>query len=89
MKAELDILKSISQELIASGSDQRNLKCPICGHPNAHISAPYMILDDDWHGNGELAIIPLSSECGSEWHVCIGSHKGDAPIFVRVNKTCE
>jgi len=89
MKDEKDILPLISKDCLSVGSDQRNLFCPVCGCINAHIKPPYLVIDDDWHGNGELAVTPLWSECGSEWQVCIGSHKGDAPIFVRVTKSCK
>lgn len=89
MKNEIDILPSISKSQDAVGSEQRNLHCPICGCINAHIQAPYLVMGDKWHGNGELAITPLWSECGSKWEVCIGFHKGDAPIFIRVITSCK
>jgi hypothetical protein len=89
MKPELDILNIISKEMIAFDSGQRNLFCPVCGCINAHVKPPYLMVDETWHGNGVLAVTPLWSECGSEWEVCIGSHKGDAPMFIRVNKSCK
>lgn len=89
MKTELDIHPSLSKDMIAVGSGQRNLHCPVCGCINSHVKAPYLMVDEKWHGNGELAVTPLWSECGSEWEVCIGAHKGDAPMFVRVNKSCK
>lgn len=89
MKTELDILPIVSKDMIAGGSGQRNLHCPVCGCINSHVKPPYFMVDEKWHGNGELSVTPLWSECGSEWEVCIGSHKGDAPIFVRVRKSCK
>ena len=89
MNKELDILPVISKDQIAGGSGQRNLYCPVCGCINTHLEPPYLKVGDKWQGNGELAITPLWSECGSKWEVCIGFHKGDAPIFVRVLKSCK
>lgn len=88
MQTEYDILPLLSPHQIASGSGQRNMICPVCQCPNSHVQAPYMYIDDKWHGNGVLAVTPLEGECGSKWQVCIGSHKGDAPIFVRVVESC-
>ena len=89
MKEELDIRPSLSDEQIAVGSAQRDLHCPSCGCPNSHVKAPHLIMDDKWHGNGELAITPLWSECGCEWEICIGFHKGKAPIFIRITESCQ
>lgn len=89
MQIEIDILPIVAKNRDAVGSDQRNLYCPVCGCINSHVRSPYFMVDEKWHGNGELAVTPLWSECGSEWQVCIGSHKGDAPIFVRVSKSCK
>ena len=89
MKPELDVLPLISSEQNSVGSGQRNLLCPICGCINTHIEAPYLKVGESWHGNDDLAITPLWSECGSKWEVCIGFHKGEAPIFVRINKPCK
>jgi len=87
---ELDVKPTISEQQIAVGSGQRNLVCPKCGCTNTHVEAPYLVLGDgNWQGNGELAITPLRSECGSKWEICIGFHKGEAPIFVRVKELCE
>ncbi|MCH4811847.1 hypothetical protein [Vreelandella neptunia] len=89
MKEELDITTLISKEQIAGGSGQRNLYCPVCKCINSHVKPPFFMVDEKWHGNGVLAVTPMWSECGSEWEVCIGSHKGDAPIFIRVTKYCK
>jgi hypothetical protein len=89
MKTELDIRPLISNDQLTVGSGQRNLYCPVCGCINSHIKPPFFMIDEKWQGNGSLAVTPLWSECGSEWEVCIGSHKGDAPIFVRIAKSCK
>lgn len=89
MKDELDISPLISKNQIAGGSGQRNLLCPVCNHFNSHVKPPFFMVDEKWHGNGVLAVTPMWSECGSEWEVCIGSHKGEAPIFVRITKSCK
>lgn len=89
MKTELDILPIVSKDMVTVGSGQRNLHCPVCGCINSHVRPPYFMVDEEWHGNGELSVTPLRSECGSEWEICIGSHKGDAPMFVRIRKSCK
>lgn len=42
-----------------------------------------------WGGRGDLAVIPMWGECGSQWEVCIGFHKGQSRIFVRVSESCK
>lgn len=90
---ELDLLPHISNERISVGSDQRHLKCPTCGSEYNHPEPPYLkdgndSYDANWHGRGDLVVIPFSGECGSRWQLCVGFHKGNAPIFVRVIETC-
>ena len=41
-----------------------------------------------WGGRGPLLIVPFSGECGSEWDVCFGFHKGMTFTFVRVRVDC-
>ncbi|MEG0052209.1 MAG: hypothetical protein RR068_07125 [Hafnia sp.] len=89
MRKELDIIPLISTKQIAGGSGQRNLYCPVCACINTHIKPPHLIIDEKWQGNGALAVTPVWSECGSEWEICIGEHKGDAPIFARITKSCK
>ena len=93
LQKELDIVPCVSDKQISVGSEQRNLRCPCCGDEYNHIGAPYMKDGGDnyeakWHGRGDLNVIPMSGECGSEWELCVGFHKGEAPIFVRVIKDC-
>jgi len=89
MKKEYDILPTISKDQITVGSDQRELYCPICQCLNTHIKSADLDFQDEWHGNGEVSITKLWSECGSEWEVCIGYHKGTASIFARISKSCK
>ncbi|MDO8997667.1 MAG: hypothetical protein Q7U77_13665 [Sediminibacterium sp.] len=89
MKEEFDIKPLISDDRKTVGSAQRDLFCPICKCINSHINPPFLMVDENWHGNGELAVTPIWSECGSEWQICIGSHKGFVPIFVRIIKSCQ
>jgi hypothetical protein len=92
MKTELDILKIISSEYFG-GSWARILCCPECGHDFSHTEPPYHQVGEEYKmfsgRGGELSITPLWSECGSKWQVCIGFHKGQAPIFVRMIKSCK
>jgi hypothetical protein len=89
MRPELDILPLLSKDKPAVGSGQRNLHCPVCGCINTHTRPPYLLMDAKWHGNGALVVLPLWSECGSEWQICVGEHKGDAPIFAQIAKSCQ
>lgn len=85
-KQEFDIQKVICDKKEAA---QRRLECPVCGCFNTHLNPPYLVVGEDWNGYGELAITPLNSECGCEWEVCIGFHKGDSVIFTRINSPCK
>ena len=68
--------------------------CPVCGGNYNHFKPPYLKDGGDnyeakWGGRGDLAVIPMWGECGSQWEVCIGFHKGQNPIFVRVSSSCK
>ena len=89
-----DILKSIETEEAGWGDDKRWLKCPICDFNYSHIEAPRLLDGGDnylaeWGGRGDLALVPMWSECGSKWEVCIGFHKGQSAIFTRVIESCK
>ncbi|RCW63977.1 hypothetical protein DET61_11618 [Marinobacter nauticus] len=92
-QAELDVLPLISKEIITVGSEQRNLKCPTCGGEFNHPEPPYLKDGNDayeanWGGRGDLIVVPMWGECGSRWQLCVGFHKGNAPVFARVIKSC-
>jgi hypothetical protein len=88
MRQELDVRPLIDNDKKAYGSGQRVLLCPNCGAINSHVNPPYMLVNSQWHGDGALCVTPISSECGSEWELCVGEHKGDALIFARVSQAC-
>lgn len=33
-------------------------------------------------------MIPVEAECGCEWDICLGFHKGESYAFVRVRRAC-
>lgn len=71
----------------------RNLKCPLCDSEYQHTSTPYLVSGFDrgragWGGRGDLLVIPMTSECGSLWELCLGSHKGKTAVFVYVVLPC-
>lgn len=78
------------------GDDHANvcsmLVCPDCGFEYNHIGEPRKVSGNDnydaWAGRGDLLVIPFSGECGSEWEMCFGFHKGNTDVFVRVRKAC-
>ncbi|HKP51605.1 MAG TPA: hypothetical protein VJ183_03030 [Chloroflexia bacterium] len=67
-----------------------DLHCPVCGHEYNHPLDPIRIDGEDsykagWPGRGDLLLIPVEGECGHLWELCIGFHKGQTAIFVRVS----
>lgn len=89
-----DILPVISNDDAGWGDGARNLLCPICGHTYNHMEAPVVTgtqgdYAGDWHGRGALTVIPMWSECGSKWELCMGFHKGETCIFARVKEPCK
>lgn len=72
-----------------SQDEIRLLHCPVCNCDNTHIEPPHLNYNAQWEGQGELAITPLWSECGSKWQVCLGFHKGQTAIFIRLIKSCK
>lgn len=59
--------------------------CPKCGFDYSHIGDIKIHNSDNynaWAGRGECIIIPVSGECGHEWEICIGYHKGKNHIFI-------
>lgn len=68
------------------------LVCPECSFDYTHIGKPRKASGNDnyevWKGRGDFLVIPFTGECGSEWEICIGFHKGQTDAFVRVRKSC-
>ena len=71
-----------------------NIRCPICGFEYQHCLTPQVADSQDsyeahWGGRGDLIVIPVWGECGSEWEMCFGFHKGVTGTFVRLIKSCK
>ena len=62
------------------------LRCPICRFEYQRFSDPELISGEDnykaWHGRGDLIKIPFFGECGHNWNICIGHHKGQSFAFI-------
>ena len=89
-----NILEAIDHEDPGWGDESRLLKCPVCAFDYTHVEPPYLKDGGDnyeagWNGRGDLAVVPVWSECGSKWQVCIGFHKGQSAIFTRVIESCK
>lgn len=70
------------------------LKCPVCGYDYQDFSTPKIVSDEEawkanWKGRGSLLIIPMEGECGSQWQICIGFHKGKSKIFTQLVQACK
>lgn len=66
------------------------ITCPYCGYDYNHPMEPNIINGEDdykadWGGRGDLIVIPFMGECGHNWELCIGFHKGQAFAFARMN----
>ncbi len=56
--------------------------CPVCGGNNNHVREPEPLSGhDDWHGSGGGVRVPMWCECGHNWSVCLGFHKGESFMF--------
>lgn len=68
------------------------LVCPVCSFSYNHIGEHRKVSGKDsyeaWIGRGDLLVIPFTGECGSEWEICFGFHKGETNAFVRIRKSC-
>lgn len=68
------------------------LACPDCSFEYTHIGEPRKVSGNDdyaaWLGRGDFLVIPFTGECGSEWEICFGFHKGQTDAFVRIRKSC-
>ena len=89
-----DILKSIETDDAGWGDDKWHLTCPVCNFNYSHMEPPQFTDGGDnylagWGGRGDLAVVPMWSECASKWEVCIGFHKGQSAIFTRVTESCK
>ena len=72
-------------------SAAQGLACPVCLGDSGefqHAGEPRVIPGNDsyeagWPGRGDLIVIPFSGECGHDWELCVGFHKGNNSIFAR------
>ena len=81
------------ESAIDTGQIEDGAQCPCCGYEYVHAGTPHVIDGDDsyragWGGRGDLIIVPFGCECGSEWDLCFGFHKGLTQTFLRVRADC-
>lgn len=93
-RPHLDIQKSLETDGPDQDADGTHLLCPVCGFDYTHFESPYLKDGGDnyqanWGGRGDLAVLPMWSECGSKWELCVGFHKGQSSVFTRVTKSCK
>jgi hypothetical protein len=88
MGAMLD-LKS---PFVGSNNEEDGIKCPCCGFEYVDFGSPDFIsrgdYQNEWHGRGQLLVIPFQGECGGAWDLCFGFHKGNTMAFIRIRKDC-
>lgn len=73
--------------------DLQTVKCPTCIYTNNRVVSTRTVPGHDdykagWPGRGDLTVIELAGECGSRWELCLGFHKGQTGVFVRVIEAC-
>ena len=68
------------------------LRCPICADTYQHVTSSWQHIagrdnyEAGWGGRGDLVILPLWGECGHRWELCLGAHKGETFVFIRVRR---
>jgi hypothetical protein len=71
----------------------RLVACPVCGFEYNRVVKPLDVGSGDdygvWKGRGDLWAMELKGECGSEWALCLGFHKGQTFVYCRVFTPCE
>lgn len=87
----LPVEQIISQE--RHWDELQTIKCPTCVYTNNQVVNTRTISGNDnneagWPGRGDLTVIKLAGECGSRWELCLGFHKGQTAVFVRVVQSC-
>ena len=67
--------------------------CPVCKYNYSHIGKPEPLIGTDgvfnnpggkvltWEGRGNGIGVRVSGECGHNWTVCMGTHKGISSLF--------
>jgi len=80
---EFDIQEIISHQ--DGFGKSRLLVCPVCGGEYNHVIG-FEIVSSDYYeawspGCGSCYIVKMSGECGHDWEICIGFHKGYCYMF--------
>jgi len=65
------------------------MRCPLCGSEYVHLIDTQKVSGNDgyqagWWGRGDLNILRFEGECGHEFELCFGSHKGNVYTFHRI-----
>jgi hypothetical protein len=76
----------ISEDPISK--DESTIQCPVCGFEYNRITNIEKIKGNDnykagWGGRGDLTVIKIRGECGHDWEICFGFHKGQILAFSR------
>lgn len=66
--------------------------CPVCGDDYTHVVKNTLIDGKDdyqaWAGRGDCVKVLFGAECGAEWNVCFGFHKGNTSAFLEILRSC-
>lgn len=89
--------QSILRMVIGSGRDGTNMfRCPSCYEEYHHLKSGIarLIPEGDtntvgWEGRGALVVLDIVGECGSEWSLCVGEHKGNLEVFASLAHSCK
>jgi hypothetical protein len=67
--------------------------CPVCGFNYSRIQNQKLIDGNDdyqaWAGRGDVVKLLFVGECGAEWHMCFGFHKGTTYAYAEVLRSCK
>lgn len=89
------LTKAISEEAAFFGGVPHvvEMVCPVCGDSYTQVVNRKRIDGEDdyqaWSGRGDCVKVLFQGECGAEWNVCFGFHKGNTAAFVEILHSCE
>ena len=89
------LTKAISEEAAYFGGVPHvvEMVCPVCGDSYTQVVNQKLIDGKDdyqaWSGKGDCVKVLFQGECGAEWNVCFGFHKGNTAAFVEILHSCE
>lgn len=70
--------------------DASKILCPVCGGTYSHLMHTETKEGCDkglaWQGRGDCHVIEFKGECGHNWALCVGFHKGENFLFMTVRK---